>query len=76
MPAFAAEKSAKAHFSFADAAVLRVRQTAELKAQFPARVSCHTPNQILRGDGALVEADGALYEPRMVSADFERDFDC
>ncbi len=63
------------HFCFDDAADRRRRQSAELNARFPTRVSCHTPNQIMRGDGALVEADGALYEPRIVSECVERDFD-
>ncbi len=71
----ALRQAALEDFSFDEAADLRARQTAELKTQFPARVSCSTPNQIMRGDGALVEADGALYEPRVVSGNAERDFD-
>ncbi len=63
-----------ADFSFDEAATRRKVQQAELEKQFPARVACRTPNQILRGDGALVEADGALYEGDTISENFASDF--
>jgi len=60
-------RTALADFSFDDAEETRKIQVAELKERYPARVQCQTPNQILRGDGKLVEADTALYEPKVVS---------
>lgn len=62
-------------FDFDEVEALRVRQTAELRAKYPARVKMHTPNQILRGDGKLVEADAPLYAPQVISDDPARDFD-
>lgn len=62
-------------FDFDEVEALRQRQTAELAARYPARVTARTPNQILRGDGRLVEADQALYFPQTVSADPAADFD-
>ncbi|MDE0961698.1 MAG: sulfatase-like hydrolase/transferase [Candidatus Latescibacteria bacterium] len=61
-------------FSFAEAEVQRKEQVAELAERFPARVECRTPNQILRGDGKLVEADAALYEGEVVSSQPTEDF--
>ncbi len=61
-------------FSFDRVEETRKRQVAELKEKYPAQVQCRTPNQILRGDGKLVEADGALYEPEVVSEDMGQDF--
>ncbi|MFT5088896.1 MAG: choline-sulfatase [Candidatus Latescibacterota bacterium] len=55
------------NFSFEAAEETRKMQEAGLKEKYPARVQCQTPNQILRGDGKLVEADGALYDPKIVS---------
>ncbi|NKB70775.1 MAG: sulfatase-like hydrolase/transferase [Candidatus Latescibacteria bacterium] len=62
-------------FSFADATQTRQRQSTQLKEQYPARVQPQTPNQILRGDGQLVEADQPLYQARVVSPDPAADFD-
>ena len=63
-----------AGFSFDQTEQVRIEQTARLKREFPARVSCQTPNQILRGDGLLVEADAPLYAPIVISNDVEHDF--
>lgn len=61
-------------FSF-DAAEARCeREVTDLQERFSARVTPRTPNQILRGDGVLVEADAALYLPHVVSADPAADF--
>jgi choline-sulfatase len=64
-------RSALENFSFDAAEETRKTQVADLKEKFPARVQCQTPNQILRGDGKLVEADGALYEPKVISDSFD-----
>ena len=64
-----------AGFDFDEVEALRQKQTAELRAKYPARVKMHTPNQILRGDGKLVEADAPLYAPHVISDDPARDFD-
>ena len=61
-------------FSFVEAEVQRKEQVAELAERFPARVGCRTPNQIMRGDGKLVEADAALYEGEVVSSQPTEDF--
>lgn len=53
----------------------RRRQTADLKERFPARFKPTTPNQILLGDGRLVEADTPLYDPVVLSDDLDRDLD-
>lgn len=62
-------------FDFDDIESLRERQTADLRSRFPSRVQPQTPNQILRGDGRLVEADAPLYAPLTVSQRVETDFD-
>jgi len=62
-------------FDFDESEVLRLRQTEDLHARFPARVQPQTPNQVLRGDGRLVEADTPLYDPMEVSARTGADFD-
>jgi hypothetical protein len=62
------------NFSFDTAEEMRKRQVAQLQEKYPAQVQCRTPNQILRGDGKLVEADGALYEPEVVSDNMDQDF--
>ena len=62
-------------FNFDDIETARKKQTAELKAQFPARVTMHTPNQIFLHNGKLVEADTPLYHPDMVSENPAKDFD-
>lgn len=46
-----------------------------LKQKHPSRVTPQTPNQILRGDGKLVEADQPLYQPDVVSGDMNGDFE-
>ena len=63
-----------ADFSFDEVETLCKKQMSELTKQFPARVACRTPNQILRGDGALVEADGALYGRDIISDNVSSDF--
>lgn len=62
-------------FGFDQVEAERTSQVAELRARYPARVECATPNQVLRGDGRLVEADAPLYDPTVVSADVDADFD-
>ena len=62
-------------FDFAEVEALREKQTAELRAKYPARVKMQTPNQILRGDGKLVEVDTPLYASKVISDDLARDFD-
>lgn len=62
------------NFSFDEVEARRKNQVAQLATQFPARVNCRTPNQILRGDGKLVEADGALYAGEIVSSKPLEDF--
>lgn len=62
-------------FDFDQAEALRKRETAELREQYPGRMSFKTPNQILLGDGRLVEADAPLYCPDVVSEDLARDVD-
>lgn len=62
-------------FDFAEVEATREKWNAELKAKYPARVKMRTPNQILRGDGKLVEADTPLYAPEVISDDLARDFD-
>ena len=63
-----------ADFSFDEVDNRRKSQVADLAERFPARAACRTPNQILRGDGKLVEADGGLYEGEIVSANPLEDF--
>ena len=46
-----------------------------LKQKHPVRITPKTPNQILRGDGKLVEADQPLYNPDVVSGDMNGDFE-
>ena len=53
----------------------RQRESAALRDKYPARVQPQTSNQILRGDGILVEADQPLYQPAIVSDAPARDFD-
>lgn len=62
-------------FDFAAVEALRLRQTEELRARFPGRATFSTPNQVWRGDGRLVEADGPLYDPAAVRAESDADFD-
>lgn len=62
-------------FDFDAVETLRQRQIADLESRFSARVTPETPNQVLRGDGQLVEADTPLYDPRVVSPQTGADFD-
>lgn len=62
-------------FDFDAVEASRQQQTAELRARFPARTKASTPNQVLRGDGKLVEADSPLYDADVVSTDIDADFD-
>ena len=62
-------------FSFDDAEALRVKQNADLKERYPAKFNPVTPNQILLGDGRLVEADALLYQPAVLSDDLSRDLE-
>jgi choline-sulfatase len=62
-------------FDFDDVETTRDKQQKELRAKYPAKVKMRTPNQILRGDGKLVEADTPLYAPEVISDDLARDFD-
>lgn len=62
-------------FDFDTTQALRLRQIADLRTRFPVRVHPKTPNQVLRGDGRLVEADAPLYDPLVVSAQTGADFD-
>ena len=62
-------------FDFDATQALRLRQVADLRTRFPVRVHPETPNQVLRGDGCLVEADAPLYNPLVVSARTGTDFD-
>jgi choline-sulfatase len=61
-------------FDFDRAEVMRL-DSKRLAERFPARVRPRHPNQILRGDGLLVEADSPLYSPDVVSSDPGQDFD-
>ncbi|HJP32825.1 MAG: sulfatase-like hydrolase/transferase [Candidatus Latescibacteria bacterium] len=62
-------------FDFDTSEALRLRQITELRSRYPARVQPETPNQVLRGDGRLVEADAPLYDPTVVSSRTDADFD-
>ena len=62
------------NFDFDEVDKLRATQET-LREKYPARVRPWTPNQILRGDGKLVEADQPLYAPDVVSENMGRDFD-
>ncbi len=62
-------------FNFDAVEERRQREQAALKDKYPQRVHPKTPNQILRGDGVLVEADQPLYQAQVVSAQPQNDFD-
>ena len=62
-------------FSFDEVEETREKQNAALREKYPAKVKMRTPNQILRGDGKLVEADTPLYAAEVISDDLGRDFD-
>jgi len=61
-------------FDFGEVETRCQREVADLAQRYGARVTPQTPNQILRGDGVLVEADAPLYLPHVVSADLAADF--
>ena len=61
-------------FDFDRAEAMRL-DSKRLAERFPAKVRPRTPNQILRGDGLLVEADTSLYSPDVVSSDPGADFE-
>ena len=60
-------------FSFDEAEATRKEQESGLKKQYPAKFKPVTPNQIVLGDGRLVEADKPLYHPELLSDDLSRD---
>ena len=60
-------------FSFDEAESKRLEQSSGLKKQFPAKFEPVTPNQVVLGDGRLVEADTPLYHPEILSNDLSRD---
>jgi len=60
-------------FSFDEAEATRKEQESGLKQQYPAKFKPVTPNQIVLGDGRLVEADTPLYHPELLSDDLSRD---
>ena len=64
-------------FDFDEAARFMQRESARYQQQYPSRIQSTTSNQILRGDGMLVEADQPLYYPNVASEDPRMDFaDC
>ena len=71
----ALRNAALADFDFDTVEILRKKENAELTEKYPQRVYPRTPNQILRGDGKLVEADTPLYYPEIISQEPSMDFD-
>lgn len=61
-------------FDFDAAIEAMHEQSVAYHRAYPARIRSGTANQILRGDGFLVEADQALEQPSIVSQDLRRDF--
>jgi choline-sulfatase len=61
-------------FSFDGAEETREREAKALRETYASRVRPVTPNQILLGDGRLVEADAPLYLSHVVSEDLTTDF--
>lgn len=62
-------------FNFDDSLQRLAGERREYASRFPSRISPHTSNQIMRGDGMLVEADGPLDRPDIVSQDPRTAFD-
>ena len=62
-------------FSFEDVEERRKQETADRKSRYPARIHPQTPNQIVLGDGRLVEADAPLYRSEVLSSDLSNDLD-
>ena len=54
-------------FNFDQAESRRKSQTAELNRKYPKLVKPETPNQIVLGDGRMVEADTPIYKSRVIS---------
>ena len=66
-----------ADFAFPEAMESLRRERAEFVRRFPSRIKSSTSNQIMRGDGMLVEADQPLDCPHIASEDPRMDFaDC
>ncbi len=65
---------ALAGFSFEQAEADRLRDTAGAKAAHAALPKCRTPNQILLGDGRLVECDTVLYDPVLITAEVDKEY--
>ena len=63
-----------ANFSFDSAVESMQRERAEFMRRYPSRIRPTTSNQIMRGDGILVEADQPLYYPDIASEDPRMDF--
>ena len=62
-------------FSFSEAAQSRLQETEERRTSYPPRFKPRTPNQIVLGDGRLVEADTPLYQPDVLSSNLNEDLD-
>ena len=62
-------------FNFDESLTLLQEERRAYDQRYPARISPQTSNQIMRGDGMLVEADGALEMPTIVSEDPRFAFD-
>lgn len=63
------------NFDFDEAIQRRTQETAQFQQRYPGRVSPRTSNQILLGDGRLVEADMTIEYPEVVSENPQDDFD-
>ncbi len=61
-------------FDFDDVERVRSSQVEALEKQYGTHVKPVTPNQILLGDGRLVEADTPLYRSHVISTDLQNDF--
>ncbi|MCZ6636441.1 MAG: sulfatase-like hydrolase/transferase [bacterium] len=62
-------------FDFDEVQAVRERDQAILRKKYPKRVDPKTPNQILLGDGRMVEADAPLYLSDTVSSNPAQDFE-
>ena len=62
-------------FSFDEAEKVREEQNGRLKKEHPAKFKPVTPNQIVLGDGRLVEADSPLYQPNVLSDNLDQDLE-
>ena len=63
------------NFDFDQVEQIRQQDMTLLQERYPMRITPKTPNQILLGDGRLVEADTPLYTPNVVSKNPSLDFD-